>query len=476
MADDTAQISVQIDVASNAEPANRLSDALNQVKNSAGEAAPAVDKHSDSTVKMGEAAKGAGHLLRGLEEAGHGSFRGLLAASQGARHLMQALGMGALGPIALFIAGITAGVMALIKVFDDSKEEAKKLAEESDKVYQGMLKWRALHMDDLKREYETVRKAIDSTLKSTEMLYAAQMKLMDARTAAKLAALDIDEQLALGKLNPGDEMGRKKVNKDYSDQRATVQDDANVDKAFTAKRLADQKANTARLQVDALVKQGEDLAQSYEHAKGSRDTLENEDLDLVAKLASPLSKSDRAYAEDRRKKIAAELNLIQEEQLKRIEQGNALADQYDDAVPAAEAAETDVSSATIEYGVARSRRTGATVKSRNEDTAISYEEQQRAAQAARAKQLADLERQKDAAAERESAHKAHRQLADRGEAPEQLAAFHAAVSGARINLSKSTQDLIQTLIKATEDDARQKQQLIEQIRALREKQDNNLTN
>jgi hypothetical protein len=72
------------------------------------------------------------------------------------------------------------------------------------------------------------------------MLYSAQMKLMDARTAAKIADLDIDEQLALAKVKPGDEMGRRKVSKDFADQRSDIQDSANVDKAFSANFLSCQ--------------------------------------------------------------------------------------------------------------------------------------------------------------------------------------------------------------------------------------------
>jgi len=477
MSDDTnPQLQVQVDVTADASGAKQVADALGNVKDQAQGASGAADDASGSMDKMGEGAMGAGHVLHGLEMAAQGSARGMFSAATGARHLLEALGAGALGGIALVIGGIAAGVMALMRQFGESKEEAKKLAEEQEKVYQQTLKWRALHMDDLKREYENVHREIEGTLKAAEMLYAAQMKLLDARTASKLANLDIDEQLALGKLKPGDEMGRKRVTKEYADQRATIQDDANVDKAFEAKRLADQKAQAMQEKSTMTGAAADDVMASFQNARGMAESLQVEDIDIIGKLANPLSKGQRAAFEDRRKKIAQELERIQDEQQKRAERYEKLAEQANEEDAAAAAAQIDVASATAEFGNARAKRTGSGAKSRNDDRQIAYEEQQAASKADRERQRTELERQKEALDAKERADKEHLQLARHGEAPEEIANLHAAAAGAQINLSRSTQDLIQTLIKATEEDARQKQSLIEQIKELRAKQDATITN
>ena len=498
MSDDAdPQLQATITVGADVAGAQQAQDALDGVKNSAGGASDAADKTSGSMDKMGQGAMGAGHLLHGLEMAGQGSARGLFSAATGARHLLEALGAGALGGAALVIGGITAGVMALYKAFGQSKEETDALKKKTEEVLEQIEKWRSVHLDDIVNEYKRANAAIDSMLKSTELLHAAQVKLLDAKTAAKLADLDIDEALALKKVAHDDEMGRQRVTQDFAHQRVKIQDDTNVDKAFLDRRQADQNASSASSKAEENAKLMSDLRNSFEHAIEMKDRLQDEKTSNSIKMVNLSESSTRRIAEaiallgipggvSEKNKIAAEYADLKSKQgaidqkVKDLGENMVAWDkQYTTAEAAqpeldakAAAAKMDLSAATTDFGTARARRTGDEAKGQNDDAQLAYEQKKRSDEEALRRKEEEIRKREEAIAEQERANKEHLRQAEHGEAPEDRAILNAAANNPRApDVKASMQGLVQALKAKNDQLEREKKQAHDDLQAVKDQLD-----
>ena len=502
MSDDTApQLQVQIDVNANTTGATQAADALNGVKASAGGAAEAAGQATGSMEKMGQGAMGAGHLLHGLEMAGHGSMRGLFAAANGAKHLLETLGMGALGGMAVFAFGLGAAVMGLMKLFGDSQKEAGELQKKAEELVESTKKLRDLRMDQVVEQYTRMRDAVAGVGKAQDALNESRLKMKEAKLQTALAQSELDEAKEMAALRPGDETGRKRVTLKYAAQRETMEADSAVeiakdrqhnirDKQANLEKQAEQEAKaleTAEKNLQAgetelahrkknnatLQAMGDQLRevqyklfhQAPEASDPYQTKLHAQEVDLIRRISEGKDIMKARPVEESVAKVKG-LKEKQEEQKKIYEK---LETEY-----AATQSESDLAAEDLRKKQTKSQIVPISVSTKERD--LAYEEKQRADKAARERKLADLERQKDAIEAKEHADKEHLLHAKHGEDPDEIANLHAAAAGAKINLTQSTQDLIQTLIRATEEDARQKQALIDQIKDLRAKQDNTITN
>lgn len=362
------------------QPVDRLSDAMAQLKAQCKDTAGKAKEAGAGIDDIGRGAMGAGHLLHGLERASDGSARGMFAAASGARHLMDAMGMGALGPVALILGGITAGVMALFRAFGDTEEKTKQLAAQTKKVEEQIERWRALHLDDIEKAYSRIRSEIDATLRASELLYASQLKLMDARSAGKIAEVDADEQEALSKLAPGDALGRKQVTKEYAERRAQIQEQNETDKAFLAISQARKSQAAAEEKRDTTNNRAQGVLESFEHNKGRIEALNEEDLDIGFKLTELfLNGEQRKHLEKRRDQIAHEIERIQDRQEALVDKYDEMYDRNIEETAAAEAAATNVLTAEQEFANKRKKQTGTELKGRNEDRENAGDEARQAA-------------------------------------------------------------------------------------------------
>ena len=229
--------------------AQDATDGLNKLGQAGNTAAKGADKVAESSGKMGEASMGAAHMLHGLEAVAHGSYRGMFAAATGAKHLLSALGLAALNPIMMVIAGIGIAVTALVGYFKKASEEAAKLKEENIKLAIETQKFKEIRMDRKIEDYNRLADSIGKSAAAQERMHAAEMKQMDALTGAKLAKLDLQEVQELSSLRPEDEEGRKSVAFKYATKRQDVQDDAEVEKAAKESLAAQDKVSIGRQQL-----------------------------------------------------------------------------------------------------------------------------------------------------------------------------------------------------------------------------------
>jgi hypothetical protein len=518
MSDDTTpQIQVQVDVVANAAPAQQVADSLGAVKTAAGAASDATDKHTTAMDKMGQGAMDAGHVLRGLEAASHGSARGLFAAAQGARHLMESLGMGALGPLALFIGGITAGVMGLIKLFQDSKEEAAKLSDESAKLAIETRKLIDLRLQARIDEYAQMSKNIDAAATAQERFNAARIKSLEASTAVALAKVDLQESQDILKLNPADKTGRERIRLSAAQSRLDIQNSAEANKADLEVRGAQDKATAARDSAERVLREAEQqqkindrLIEEDDLRKSINAQLAQIEQSLQAAKAKPTAERTMAdyqrifVGESLQRDLRAKLAPMgpQEDFEARIAEADkkmmALQAQYEEKASAARLADVETTPPKLRAQEVRLRGQAHSNRQASDVTQFEYDEQQRAAEAARTRQRADIEAEKERLVEIARQTKEKQMRFKQHEAPEQAAAVHAMAHAqdeqsnaqkSRGSRSHANQDMASAMAlqheveqmpsnleKYHESVQAQIKGLNDQLKSLAEKNSNNLTN
>lgn len=209
-----------------------------------------------SSGEMEAASRTAANLagtLQGVSSAASGSSEGIFRVASGIRTLL-----GAIDPsiakggllVATFLASYTA-TRKFIDALSGGKEDAGKFADGLQKVRDEADALAQTKLDDIIGQYRESADEIDRAAQAHERLNAARMQLMDAKTAAKIADVDLQEKKALAGVAPDDEIGRSRVRLKYQTERAGIQDAAAAERTQAELEMASQSADMASRKADA---------------------------------------------------------------------------------------------------------------------------------------------------------------------------------------------------------------------------------
>ena len=252
-----------------------------------------------ATEKLGHQAWDAGHMLHGLEMAAEGSSRGMFGAGRGAAHLLESLGLGPLGGIALAVGAIGAAFEGLNTMMEKNAQAAKKLQDEMEKLVQDTARLKNERMDSAVEELKKLEQQTERNSSATERLFAATMKLKDAKTQREVAEIDVQEQQALLGLNPGDEIGRKRTRLEYAQKREEHQNAAAVEKAATEADRAAEKLAEGQSAAQAAQNTAAQAAANAATMKAKKKRREE------IKAAADKANADLAKAQDADERLQA---------------------------------------------------------------------------------------------------------------------------------------------------------------------------
>jgi len=223
MPDILQETEIRFKTTTDTDGAEQTANALDKVRTAAGYSSDEAKENTASTDKMGQASIGAAHLIHGLEMAAHGSARGMFSAATGARHLLDALGLSALSPIVLAIAGIGVAVASLAKMVEGAKKETDDFNKSSADLAEQTREMKLARFDQVIDQYKQMADEIERALSAQESLNAKRLEMMSAKMQTQLAQDKLEEAKELARTAPNDELGSERIKAKHAASREQIE-------------------------------------------------------------------------------------------------------------------------------------------------------------------------------------------------------------------------------------------------------------